>query len=221
MKFLVTETQMLVCCLYSRNSQTFRVSTGSSGHNRSPFPISQSKGQNWQTGTRHYFPHAHRAETRQPQNSTNMETLKLDKFFKRYLPTLVSDDNQYHNWLSHGPNLWHMKLQYKTDRWRWNEVPCYRPSNSRRENNYHRINYSFVSRLKTFDRYEWFLCQVCKTLIITLLTSHSSFISECSPIQLLRPIKHNVAFLTSFNANEPVLRIFNASDMSWEHRFWK
>ena len=63
-----------------------------------------------------------------------------------------------------------------------------------------------------------FICQVCKTLIITLLTSHSSFISECSPIQLLRPIKHNIVFLTSFNANEPALQKFNASDMSWEHR---
>ena len=57
-----------------------------------------------------------------------------------------------------------------------------------------------------------------KFLIITLFTSHSSFISECSPIQLLRPIKHNIAFLTSFNADEPALRKVNASDMSWEHK---
>ena len=131
-KILVTETQALVCCLYSRNSPICRVSTGSSGHNGSPFPISQSRGQNWQTGTRHYSAHAHRAETQQPQKSTNMETLKPDKFCKRHLPTLVSDNNQYHNWLSHGRNLWYVKLQYKTDRWRWNKVPCYHPSNSRK-----------------------------------------------------------------------------------------
>ena len=87
----------------------------SSWHNGSPFPIGQSKGQNWQTGTRHYFAHAHRVETRQPQNPTSMETLK---FCKIHLLTLVSDDNQYHNWLSHR-NLWYVKLQYKTDRWRW------------------------------------------------------------------------------------------------------
>ena len=131
-ELLVTETQSLVCCFYSRNSQICRVSTGNSGHNGSPFPISQSEGQNWQTGTRHYFAHAHRAETRQPQNSTNMETLKPDTFCKRHLPTLLSDNNQHQNWLSHGRNLWYVKLQYKTDRWRWKKVPCYRPRNSRK-----------------------------------------------------------------------------------------
>ena len=28
-------------------------------------------------------------------------------------------------------------------------------------------------QVKTFDWYEWFICQVCKTLIIMLLMSHS------------------------------------------------
>ena len=102
---------------------------GSSGHVRSPFPISQSKGQNWQMGTRHYFAHAHRGNRGNP---THMETLKLDKFCKMHLPLLVSDINQYYNWLSHGLNLWYVKLQYKTDRWRWNKVPCYCPGNNRK-----------------------------------------------------------------------------------------
>ena len=65
-KVFVTETQALLCCLHSRNSQTFRVSTTGPR-----FPISQSKGQNWQAGTRHYF--------RTCAQSWNATVTKLDK----------------------------------------------------------------------------------------------------------------------------------------------
>ena len=175
-KVLLTETQAFVCCLFSWNLQTCRVSTRKFWTQQIPVSYQLKQRPELTDGTRHYFAHVHGAEMRQPQNPTNMETLKLDKFYKMHLPTLVSDNNQYHNCLSHWHNLWYVKLQYKTDSWRWNKVPCYRPSNEK--NNDHRTNDSFVSGLKTFDRYDWFLCQVYKTLIITLLMSHSSVISD-------------------------------------------
>ena len=117
-KFLWLKWKFLLVVHFNENHKLSEFPPGSSGDKGSPFPLSQSKGQNWQMGTRHYFANAHRAEMLQQQT--------------------------------------------------------------------------------------------------TLLTSHITVISESSPNQLLQLLKHNIAFLTSFDVNEPALWIFIASYR--EHR---